>query len=431
MKAVLEDTWLRKDATAAMRRSLNAHVRDPSKARVPVEYRKDRYGVGDRWMVVWYPPDGQRRRRKFASHADAEAFMAGLEDDIRSGRYVDPRDGERLIGRVGDEAFARLNHVKDATWNRYRRDWEAHVAPFWGGRPLSALTPAAVSAWVASLADGSADSCHRSPLAPSSIKGVRVALSIAVGYARRNRWLASDPLEGVSWPKVPRVSGRVYLTMDQVDALARAASRIPCPKGATAYVEGAGTTVLFLAYTGLRLGEALALCVSDVDLRHMRVSVSRTLTTARDSKRETIGTPKSGRSRRVPVPMFLKEPLKRLMAGHAGSDPLFRSPRGGRWSETNWRNRVWRPALAAAGLDRMEGLTPHSLRHTYASLAIANGADVKTLQNAMGHSSAAMTLDIYADLWPDRLDDVTAAIERAYARHGGSLGAVNAVSYGG
>lgn len=421
MKAMLEDTWLKKNATAAMRRSLNANVRDPSKARVPVEYRKNTYGVGRRWMVVWYPPDGGRRRRRFDSKADAEAFMAGLEDDIRSGRYVDPRDGDRLIGRVGEEAFAQLNHVKDATWNRYRRDWDTHVAPYWGNRRLSALTPTAIGAWVATLADGSAESCHGVPLAPSSVKGVRIALSVAVGYARRSRWLASDPLEGVSWPRVPRVSGRVYLTMGQVDALAEAASRIPSPKGATPFIEGGGTMILFLAYTGLRLGEALALRVSDLDLRHMRVSVSRTLTVARDSKREVEGSPKSGRARRVPVPMFLKDGLRALVRGRAGSDYLFRSPRGGRWSETNWRNRVWRPALSAAGLDRVDGLTPHSLRHTYASLAIANGADVKTLQNAMGHSSAAMTLDIYADLWPDRLDDVTSAIERAHAAHAAAV----------
>lgn len=72
--------------------------------------------------------------------------------------------------------------------------------------------------------------------------------------------------------------------------------------------------------------------------------------------------------------------------------------------------------MRAAGLDRVEGLTVHSLRHTYASMAIAGGADVKTLQKAMGHSSASITLDVYADLWPDRLDDVADAIGRVVSR---------------
>ncbi len=55
------------------------------------------------------------------------------------------------------------------------------------------------------------------------------------------------------------------------------------------------------------------------------------------------------------------------------------------------------------------GITPHSLRHTYASIAIANGVDVKTLQKQLGHAAAAMTLDAYAALWPERLGEVAQA----------------------
>ena len=80
-----------------------------------------------------------------------------------------------------------------------------------------------------------------------------------------------------------------------------------------------------------------------------------------------------------------------------------------------WRTRVWYPAKTAAGLDGVEGLCVHSLRHTYASLAIAAGCDVKTLQTAMGHASATETLNTYTALWPDRIDDVTHAIEANYA----------------
>lgn len=62
----------------------------------------------------------------------------------------------------------------------------------------------------------------------------------------------------------------------------------------------------------------------------------------------------------------------------------------------------------------MEGLSIKTLRHSYASIAIAHGTDVKALQTSMGHASAAMTLDVYADLWPDRLDVVNDAIDAAY-----------------
>ena len=67
-------------------------------------------------------------------------------------------------------------------------------------------------------------------------------------------------------------------------------------------------------------------------------------------------------------------------------------------------------ALATAGLPRM---TVHDLRHTAASLAIASGANVKTVQRMLGHASAAMTLDVYADLFDDDVDAVSAALDQA------------------
>lgn len=66
--------------------------------------------------------------------------------------------------------------------------------------------------------------------------------------------------------------------------------------------------------------------------------------------------------------------------------------------------------MQAAGLD-VDGLTPHKLRHTAASLAIAAGADVKVVQQMLGHKDASMTLNTYADLWPDRLDEVADVLD--------------------
>src|SRR4029453_19327580 len=75
----------------------------------------------------------------------------------------------------------------------------------------------------------------------------------------------------------------------------------------------------------------------------------------------------------------------------------------------NWRQRVWDPAVVAAGLT---GLTPHDLRHTAASLAIVSGASVKHVQRMLGHKDAAMTLNVYASLFEDDLDDVSNRLER-------------------
>ena len=74
----------------------------------------------------------------------------------------------------------------------------------------------------------------------------------------------------------------------------------------------------------------------------------------------------------------------------------------------NWRRRVFAPACRLAGL---EGVRPHDLRHTAASMAIAAGANVKAVQRMLGHASAAMTLDVYAGLFADDLDSVAIALD--------------------
>src|SRR4051794_10386355 len=72
---------------------------------------------------------------------------------------------------------------------------------------------------------------------------------------------------------------------------------------------------------------------------------------------------------------------------------------------------VFDQAAAAAGLP---GLTPHELRHTAASLAVAAGANVKAVQRMLGHASAAMTLDVYAGLFGDDLDDLADGLDRLH-----------------
>ena len=87
-----------------------------------------------------------------------------------------------------------------------------------------------------------------------------------------------------------------------------------------------------------------------------------------------------------------------------------RWPRLDRWLAGS---DLWDPAVAAAGLT---GLTPHDLRHTAASLAIASGASVKHVQRVLGHKDAAMTLNVYASLFEDDLDDVSNRLDAALLR---------------
>lgn len=117
--------------------------------------------------------------------------------------------------------------------------------------------------------------------------------------------------------------------------------------------------------------------------------------------------------RSVPIPRSLVDELAVELAGKTADDLVFTARRGGVLRNLNFRRDVFDQAATASGLD---GLTPHELRHTAASLAVSAGANVKAVQRMLGHKSAAMTLDVYSGLVDDDLDGVADRLDaRVYS----------------
>ena len=123
-------------------------------------------------------------------------------------------------------------------------------------------------------------------------------------------------------------------------------------------------------------------------------------------RRLVVREAKDAEPREVPIPETV---LGMLNLGRDRTAPLFLSAKGKRVRVDNWRSRVFDPAKMVIG---RPDITPHVLRHTAASLAIASGADVKAVQEMLGHSSAKMTLDTYAHLWDAGLDDVATRMDK-------------------
>jgi integrase len=189
----------------------------------------------------------------------------------------------------------------------------------------------------------------------------------------------------------------VYLSHTQVDKLAEAS-------GSNALV------VRILSYTGLRWGELAGLHIGDVDLFRRRLTVNRTASLV--GGYIEVGSPKDYERRSVPFPPFLANALTKQCSGKPPSSILFPDRAGGyRRTPTVHDSSWYDSAKLASGLPA--SLTIHDLRHTAASLAISAGANVKAVQHMLGHASAAMTLDTYADLFPDDLDDVSIALDKA------------------
>jgi integrase len=124
---------------------------------------------------------------------------------------------------------------------------------------------------------------------------------------------------------------------------------------------------------------------------------------------------KTHERRSVPFPAVLADELAALMVGKARDASVFTDVRGGVLRNSNWRARVFAPAVAKCQKadESFPSITPHDLRHTAASLAISAGANVKAVQRMLGHATASMTLDTYADLFDTDLDAVAVELDAA------------------
>lgn len=360
----------------------------------------DRYALADgstKWRVRYRKPDGgTSMKRGFNTKREALAWEASNTVSIASGSYVAPSAGRATFAQVASDRLAGKVNLKDKTRAGYRHSLDSRVLPQWGKRAMSAITHAEVQRWVASMST--------SGLAPNS---VRIHFNVAhavLKYAVKIKAISTNPAEDVNLPRGTKAK-RGYLTHAQVDALSHAAGDI---------AGVGGDIVLLLAYTGLRWGELCALRVSSIDFDRRRLDVSRSV--ARVDGRVVYSTPKTGETRSVPFPAFLTQVLQQHSGDKSTPDDLLLcSSSGTPLSGHNFRSRVFRPAVEACQRDdpSFPGITVHDLRHTAASLAISAGANVKAIQRMLGHASAAMTLDVYADLFDDDLDSVADAMERA------------------
>ncbi|WP_375497182.1 tyrosine-type recombinase/integrase [uncultured Jatrophihabitans sp.] len=331
------------------------------------------------WRARYRDAAGNEHSRHFKRKVDAQRWLDEVTTAVTTGMYVDPGRSQITVGDWAQRWIETKVNLKPSTHARYEGLLRVSVLPRWKNVKLVDVTHEGVAAWVASLT--------KKGLAPATVRQAHRVFSLALTLAVRDGRLARNPADHVPLPRLVKRE-KTFLTMDQADELADAAGDYR-------------TVILFLAYTGVRIGELSGLRVRRLDLMRRRAEIVEAV--AEVGGKAVFSSPKSHQVRSVPIPRFLVDDLAQLISGKAPEDFVFTSRKDGLLRLTNFRPTIFDPAVRAAGLD---GLTPHGLRHTAASLAITSGADVKVVQQMLGHASATMTLDLYGHLYGNRLDEV-------------------------
>jgi integrase len=336
------------------------------------------------WRAGYRGPDGREHSKAFERKVDAERWLRTELQKQDLGIWVDPEAGSISVeewsaiwmsGRVG---------LTEKTRAGYQGILNSRVLPSFGAVPLKKMARTAVSIWVSEMsAEG---------LSSSRVRNCFNVLAACLDAAVNEGLIGRNPARGVELPARPVDIGHRYLTAEQVDRLASAATSI-----------ADHSLILTLAYGGLRWGEAVALQRGRVDVLRRRLSIAEAATEV--SGRLVFGEPKTHRRRHVYLPAFVAEELAQHLHDRP-SEPetlVWAAPLGGPLRYNPYRSRVWDKAVTEAGL---EGVTPHALRHTCASLMRAAGADVKEIQAQLGHRSPVVTLSVYTHLFEDAYDSV-------------------------
>ncbi len=290
------------------------------------------------------------------------------------------------------ELYAKPN-VRTATANRYELIIEQYVIPRIGSVKLKKLTSRQLQKLYKELLEGGRIHIGKGQgkgLSSTTVRSVHLMLHTALERAVKERLIPRNPTEDCIAPKPRKVEMQI----------------LP-PDSMHAYLEAAKARgVLPMFYlelvTGLRKGELVALRWEDVDIQNKTISVSKQYVRNPDGSRE-LTQPKTENSvRLVSIPQTAVDLLIQEHDRHPDSPCLFPSPVTGEMYHPDSVVKLHEKILKDAGLPHIRF---HDLRHTFATTALQNGVDVKTVSSMLGHYDAGFTLRTYTHATRQKQDE--------------------------
>lgn len=335
-----------------------------------------------RWRVQYRDERGiPRTKRGFATKADAELWEAQNLIDQHTGKWIDPQLQRITIEQLIPQWELLESALAPSSRRVHKSALETHVLPRWRNVQIRNITNAAIQEWI--LTVGGVTTMKR-------CQGVLVKL---LDIAIRDGKLRNNPARNLRMPRKPSPK-HAYMSIKQLQLVADCSSR---PE-----------MILLLGTVGLRWGEAAALRPMDVDFARNRIRVERNAVTV--GSEVIIGTPKSGERREVSAPQKVMDLIKPFAEGIPSDGLLWPSPKTGEPLKLPTSGSFIEVALKKAR--EQDPTIPvgikgaHSFRHVAAGILVHAGANVKVVQRQLGHTSAAMTLDTYSDLFDSDLDSI-------------------------
>jgi integrase len=362
---------------------------------------------GSTWSAMWDEPtlaDGKRRQRKkggFTTKKAAQQHVNLVLTSINRGSYVAP-SSLTMQDYLTNMWLPSLG-VRLSTRRSYEGHVTAYLIPHLGRIPLQRLTAADLRRMYSALrAAGS----RKKPLSATTVQRVHATVRSALSHALREDLVTRNVAKGIRLETPPKPEMQVWSQAEVLQFLAT--------------IKDDPWRVLyeFIIRTGVRRGEAVGLRWADVNLDEATVSIRQQII---DNGYSLVtAAPKTRRGeRRFAIDPGLVEALRthravqseeRLRWGAAYQDAgLVFARANGNSLHPDFVTKHFNLLVAKSRLSRIR---LHDLRHTHASLLLAQGAHLKTVSERLGHSSIVLTLDTYSHVSPAMDQGVAATIHR-------------------
>ena len=314
-------------------------------------------------------------------------------EELRDNRFINKSDNPTVEQWCHEWLWSyKRNSVKQKTFDQYETILRTHIIPDLGDIRLADLKTMHIQRIINKM--------HDSGLSHRTIEVMKIVMHAALKQAQRNKLVSENVCENVVLPRKQPKHIRVLNEDEQTKLIAALKDN---------YI---GRGLLFALYTGMRRGEVLALKWSDYDKNEKTISITKALSRVRTYNKDgnktmlTVTTPKTDTSIRT-VPLIDK--AVELLAEHkrkqerymelvgdyyTDNDLIFSSSRGDYLDPGNY-NRKLNKTVKKIGIPR---ISPHVLRHSFATRGLEAEVSLKAMQELLGHSSITVTGDIYTHI---------------------------------
>ena len=312
----------------------------------------------------------------------------------------------------------KIHSVKQTTYDVIEDTCEIRLKPFaFAMIPLNNVTTEKCQEYINELT--SCDKKYSLATITKAYNLVNSCFNYAVGIGDMQR----NPMEYVKLPSEDKVQTKTkditIFDFEQVEKIYKECQKT-FKNGIPVY-QYADLIVLML-YSGIRIGECIGLTWEDVDLEHNEIYINNTVAVvkSRDENSATkytitnTSTKTKKSNRTVQLSKRAKEALLKIKSRNKSTMPadFVSTSRTGRIANVRNVSRCLNAILRNAGIENPENYSPHSLRHTFVSMLLAKGVDIKIISELIGHEKVSTTYNIYAHLMPNQKEEAIKALDK-------------------